>query len=95
LWWWSVAGQDTVIDNPNSPSVATETINEACSASDETCAAAALAGGVDVVSVKDFPLCADDGDETECAAWAESGECENNKGYMRLHCRKSCNLCEE
>ena len=32
--------------------------------------------------------------EQQCAAWAASGECERNLGYMKLHaCRASCKSC--
>ena len=36
-------------------------------------------------------LCDDMNDE--CASWADSGECENNPGYMRVSCKRSCGLC--
>ena len=36
-------------------------------------------------------ICDDTNDE--CASWAESGECENNPGYMRMSCKRSCGLC--
>lgn len=28
-----------------------------------------------------------------CAAWAASGECDNNAAYMHTHCKVSCKLC--
>ena len=35
-------------------------------------------------------------DENEaCGSWADSGECENNPGYMHDACAASCNMCEE
>ena len=35
--------------------------------------------------------CSDE--ERDCEAWAESGECENNKEFMEGSCRLSCGLC--
>merc|ERR1740117_2714380 len=37
--------------------------------------------------------CADDADE--CEKWAGMGECDNNPGFMRSNCRRSCKLCSE
>ena len=37
--------------------------------------------------------CADSA--TDCAKWAEAGECTRNAGYMRDACRLSCELCAE
>jgi prolyl 4-hydroxylase len=28
-----------------------------------------------------------------CVAWAKSGECNSNPGYMHLNCKRSCNIC--
>lgn len=36
-------------------------------------------------------VCADT--EEQCANWASSGECRANPGYMRVHCRQSCQTC--
>lgn len=34
-------------------------------------------------------------DQSEhCAAWAATGECERNAGYMRASCKLSCKLCK-
>merc|ERR1712168_335464 len=30
-----------------------------------------------------------------CADWAKKGQCQSNPGYMKLFCRKSCQLCEK
>jgi len=30
---------------------------------------------------------------TYCRFWARNGECERNPRYMKIHCRKSCNVC--
>jgi hypothetical protein len=35
--------------------------------------------------------CADQSEH--CAAWAASGECDRNAGYMRASCRLACGLC--
>lgn len=35
--------------------------------------------------------CADE--DASCAAWADSGECENNPTFMQASCRLSCKLC--
>ncbi|KAI8466500.1 MAG: hypothetical protein J3K34DRAFT_524498 [Monoraphidium minutum] len=37
--------------------------------------------------------CVDTSDD--CAAWAASGECKNNPGYMMVSCRKACKACTE
>ncbi|EOD41247.1 hypothetical protein EMIHUDRAFT_199511 [Emiliania huxleyi CCMP1516] len=37
--------------------------------------------------------CADSA--SECAKWAEAGECTGNAGYMRDACRLTCELCAE
>ena len=29
-------------------------------------------------------------DNRQCEAWAKSGECENNAGYMHSNCAKAC-----
>ena len=42
---------------------------------------------------KGQPGCVDRNPTEECAAWAKQGECTRNPGFMRAHCRKSCNLC--
>ena len=39
------------------------------------------------------PGCVDRNPAEECAAWSREGECTNNPGFMRAHCRKSCDLC--
>lgn len=39
--------------------------------------------------------CSDRNPTEECSAWASHGECTRNPGFMRAHCRKSCNLCSE
>jgi len=39
------------------------------------------------------PECADRNSAEECTAWAAEGECAKNPGFMRAHCRRSCNLC--
>jgi hypothetical protein len=30
----------------------------------------------------------------DCGAWAKSGECKNNPGYMLVSCRKACGACK-
>ena len=42
---------------------------------------------------KGQPGCVDRNPTEECAAWAKQGECTRNPGFMRAHCRRSCNLC--
>jgi spermidine synthase len=39
------------------------------------------------------PQCADAKPE-QCGHWAATGECRNNAAYMRLYCRRSCDLCD-
>ena len=39
------------------------------------------------------PGCVDRNPAEECAAWSREGECTKNPGFMRAHCRKSCDLC--
>lgn len=39
-------------------------------------------------------MCIDRNPALECGAWAAHGECTRNSGFMRAHCRKSCNLCD-
>jgi len=34
-----------------------------------------------------------DDEDSNCAAWAASGECANNAAYMQSACRASCNMC--
>ncbi|XP_076107382.1 uncharacterized protein LOC143075712 [Mytilus galloprovincialis] len=31
--------------------------------------------------------------DRKCSYWASIGECDNNPGYMRVSCCKSCNSC--
>ena len=37
------------------------------------------------------PTCTDD--NASCASWAAVGECTRNPAYMRVTCKKSCNIC--
>lgn len=30
----------------------------------------------------------------DCDRWAQSGECDNNAGYMLRACKKACDLCD-
>jgi len=39
-------------------------------------------------------ICKDTADPNHCPDWAASGECESNSGYMHIHCRHSCKICE-
>eukprot|EP00041_Stephanoeca_diplocostata_P011032 m.178058 g.178058 ORF g.178058 m.178058 type:complete len:255 (-) comp18385_c0_seq5:8353-9117(-) len=39
----------------------------------------------------DDPTCVDTSDN--CAAWAQSGECDRNPGYMHVNCARSCSMC--
>lgn len=42
--------------------------------------------------------CEDDSDKEEkCKEWAawDSNECEENKNYMHLHCKRTCGLCDD
>ncbi|KAL8586258.1 hypothetical protein ACOMHN_003773 [Nucella lapillus] len=32
-------------------------------------------------------------ENASCQAWAQNGQCDANPGYMRKHCRKSCQVC--
>jgi hypothetical protein len=32
-------------------------------------------------------------DNENCANWADTGECDNNREYMKASCQKSCGLC--
>jgi hypothetical protein len=71
---------------------------ETCLASDETCAAAAKLTPtehedvvVDDTVDADIGLCVDN--DEDCLEWAETGECDKNPTYMKLHCRKSCKHC--
>ena len=32
-------------------------------------------------------------DNPNCAMWAQNGECNRNKGFMHVSCKKSCELC--
>ena len=32
-------------------------------------------------------------DYINCPSWAQAGECTKNIGYMKVNCRKSCNIC--
>lgn len=47
--------------------------------------------GADVMKAK-WGGCADQSEY--CAAWAATGECENNPGYMRTACRLACKMCK-
>ena len=31
--------------------------------------------------------------DSECAAWALTGECDKNAPYMKVYCPKACKLC--
>jgi hypothetical protein len=35
-----------------------------------------------------------DANPEKCPAWASKGECQKNRGYMHVHCKKSCNRCQ-
>ena len=35
-----------------------------------------------------------DDSDVACGEWAQAGECEKNRDYMRTACRKACGLCE-
>jgi hypothetical protein len=30
----------------------------------------------------------------ECGVWSKMGECATNPGYMKVHCRLSCEICD-
>ena len=32
---------------------------------------------------------------TDCSDWEEMGECKNNRAWMVVHCRKSCDCCND
>lgn len=36
-----------------------------------------------------------DSDPINCPYWADIGECKANPGYMHVHCKKSCNRCQQ
>jgi hypothetical protein len=46
----------------------------------------------DVTIGADGKPCVDTHDK--CPFWADTGECNNNKGYMEENCRLSCNRCQ-
>jgi len=53
--------------------------------------------GVDPLSVHLPPppprMCNDENES--CGSWADSGECDNNPGYMHQACAASCDTCDE
>ena len=54
---------------------------------------AAFVSGKPVVDAETGGECID-ADPVNCPFWAATGECQANKGYMHVHCKKSCDRCK-
>lgn len=50
------------------------------------------AGGDELSGNQPAP-CKDDHNTAQCKSWAEYGECNNNPGWMKVYCKKSCHVC--